>query len=125
MPLYEYQCGSCGSVFEVRQKFSDDPVTVHENCGGSVRRLLTAPSFHFKGSGWYITDYARAGATENGKSEKSEKGESKSAEAKSDAKSDTKDTKSDTKSESKSDSASSSTKSTESAKPASTSTEKK
>ena len=59
MPIYEYQCESCGGVFEVRQKFADEPLTVHENCGGAVHRLLSAPALQFKGSGWYITDYAK------------------------------------------------------------------
>lgn len=59
MPLYEYKCDSCGSVFEVRQKFSDEPVTVHEGCGGKVQRLISASTFQLKGSGWYATDYAR------------------------------------------------------------------
>ena len=59
MPLYEYQCAKCGNVFEVRQKFSDPELTQHEGCGGDVSRLLSAPAFQFKGSGWYITDYAR------------------------------------------------------------------
>lgn len=65
MPLYEYECEACGSVFEVMQKFSDEPLTVHENCGGKVHRLLSAPALQFKGSGWYITDYGRGS---NGKS---------------------------------------------------------
>ncbi len=65
MPLYEYECEKCGSVFEVMQKFSDQPLAVHENCGGKVRRLLSPPALRFKGSGWYVTDYARGG---NGKS---------------------------------------------------------
>jgi len=69
MPLYEYECEGCGEVFEVIQKFSDQPVTVHEKCGGHVHRLLSAPSFHFKGSGWYATDYAKGG---NGGSKKSD-----------------------------------------------------
>jgi putative FmdB family regulatory protein len=60
MPLYEYQCSKCGNVFEVMQKFSDAPLTVHEGCGGAVERLLSAPALQFKGSGWYITDYARS-----------------------------------------------------------------
>ena len=59
MALYEYRCEKCGEVFEVIQKFSDTPLTVHEKCGGKVERLLSAPAFQFKGSGWYITDYAR------------------------------------------------------------------
>ena len=58
MPLYEYKCKKCNEVFEVLQRFSDAPVKVHEACGGKVARLLTAPSFQFKGSGFYITDYA-------------------------------------------------------------------
>jgi putative FmdB family regulatory protein len=62
MPLYEYQCASCGSVFEKMQKFADEPLKVHEDCGGAVRRLLTAPALQFKGTGWYITDYGRGGS---------------------------------------------------------------
>ncbi len=63
MPLYEYQCESCGVTFEVIQKFSDPAVETCRNCGGRVRRLLSAPAIQFKGSGWYITDYARKGMT--------------------------------------------------------------
>jgi putative FmdB family regulatory protein len=59
MPLYEYRCSKCGSVFEVLQKFSDAPLTSHEGCGGEVERLLSAPGLQFKGSGWYVTDYAK------------------------------------------------------------------
>jgi putative FmdB family regulatory protein len=59
MPLYEYKCNKCGAVFEKLQKFSDEPVTTHGGCGGPVERLLSPPAFHFKGSGFYITDYAR------------------------------------------------------------------
>jgi len=68
MPLYEYQCESCGAVFEVKQKFSDAPLSTHDSCGGPVRRLLSPPALQFKGSGWYITDYARG----NGGSAKKE-----------------------------------------------------
>lgn len=75
MPLYEYQCDSCGQVFEVLQKFSDAPLTVCQSCGGSVRRLLSPPGLQFKGSGWYVTDYARKGASgHDGKAEKAESG---------------------------------------------------
>ncbi len=60
MPVYEYQCDSCGQTFEVIQKFADEPLTVHEGgCGGPVHRLLSAPALQFKGSGWYVTDYAK------------------------------------------------------------------
>ncbi len=61
MPLYEYQCEGCGEVFELIQKFSDEPLTVHDKCGGRVHRLISAPAIQFKGSGWYVTDYARGG----------------------------------------------------------------
>ena len=57
MPLYEYKCNKCNEVFEVLQRFSDAPVRLHEGCGGKVARLLTAPNFKFKGTGFYITDY--------------------------------------------------------------------
>jgi putative FmdB family regulatory protein len=59
MPLYEYKCGSCGETFEVRQNFSDAPLTVHEKCGGPVERLISLSSLKFKGTGWYVTDYAK------------------------------------------------------------------
>jgi putative FmdB family regulatory protein len=58
MPLYEYKCSECHEVFEVLQRFSDAPVKIHDGCGGKVVRLLTAPTFQFKGTGFYITDYA-------------------------------------------------------------------
>lgn len=61
MPLYEYECESCGGTFEVIQKFSDHSVDTCRTCGGKVRRLLSAPAIQFKGTGWYITDYARKG----------------------------------------------------------------
>ena len=63
MPLYEYQCDSCEHRFEVIQKFSDPVVGTCPKCGGVVRRLLSSPAIQFKGSGFYITDYARKGAT--------------------------------------------------------------
>lgn len=61
MPLYEYQCQACGHRFEKIQKFSDAPLTTCPACGGAVEKLLSSPAIQFKGSGWYITDYARAG----------------------------------------------------------------
>jgi putative FmdB family regulatory protein len=61
MPLYEYECESCGATFEVIQKFTDHSVDTCRTCGGKVRRLLSAPAIQFKGTGWYITDYARKG----------------------------------------------------------------
>ena len=75
MPLYEYQCEACGHRFEVIQKFSDDLVSVCPNCGkGPVVKLLSSPAIQFKGSGWYITDYARQGGDKKtDKGEKTEK----------------------------------------------------
>ena len=66
MPIYEYKCQKCGSVFEVMQKFSDDPLTSHQDCGGEVERLISSPMLQFKGSGWYITDYAKSGSGSGG-----------------------------------------------------------
>jgi putative FmdB family regulatory protein len=59
MPLYEYECERCGKRLEVIQKFSDEPLTVCGECGGPVHRLLSSPAVQFKGTGWYVTDYAR------------------------------------------------------------------
>jgi putative FmdB family regulatory protein len=59
MPLYEYQCDSCAHRFERIQKFSDPPVATCPSCGGTVKKLLSSPAIQFKGTGWYITDYAR------------------------------------------------------------------
>jgi putative FmdB family regulatory protein len=64
MPLYEYECDACGQRFEVIQKFSDPPPEACEKCGkGPVHRQLSSPAIQFKGSGWYITDYAQKGKT--------------------------------------------------------------
>jgi putative FmdB family regulatory protein len=82
MPLYDYRCQKCGSTFEIRQKFSDEPLRVHEGCGGPVERLISAPALQFKGTGWYVTDYAK-----NGKSSSTG---SPSSETKAESKSDTK-----------------------------------
>ena len=66
MPLYEYECPTDGT-FERMQKFSDPPLTACPTCGGPVEKLLSAPAIQFKGTGWYITDYARKSAGEAGK----------------------------------------------------------
>ncbi len=86
MPLYEYLCDKCGSKFELIEKFSAEPKTVHEGeCGGAVHRLISAPAFHLKGTGWYATDYAKKGAssaaTEAKKANTTESKESKSSES--------------------------------------------
>ena len=119
MPLYEYRCSKCDKKIEVIRKFSDPPLTEHEDCGGALEQLLSAPAFQLKGTGWYVTDYAKAGAkpasdaagkagdskesetkastSKDGEGKAGEKttGEKKSSEAKSN------DSKSDTKTESK------------------------
>ena len=86
MPLYEYKCAKCGDVFEVMQKFSDAPLLVHDGCGGRVERLLSAAALQFKGTGWYVTDYARKGYSGNGGEKKAES-KSETAATKKEAKS--------------------------------------
>ena len=83
MPLYEYRCEACGSTFEKIQKFSDPPLEVCEKCGkGPVKKLISSPAIQFKGTGWYITDYAKKSSTDGGGSkpaaDKSNKTESTS-----------------------------------------------
>ena len=95
MPLYEYSCHRCGKTFEVRQRFSDEPLTVHDECGGELERLISAPALRFKGTGWYVTDYGGKGSS-NGKSAAESKTQTKS-ESKADS------TPAATKTESKSD----------------------
>jgi putative FmdB family regulatory protein len=85
MPTYDYKCGKCGKVFEVRQSFSDPLLTTHEECGGPLERLISAPALQFKGTGWYITDYARAGNANTKNGETSEKKTEKKTETKSDS----------------------------------------
>ena len=98
MPLYEYLCSKCGNKFEVIQKFSDAPLTVHESCGGAVERLISRSGFSLKGSGWYATDYARSGSSpqkDSGEDSSKAKPESTSTESK------PAETKTETKTESK------------------------
>ncbi len=71
MPLYEYQCKKCGHRFEKIQKFSDKPIKKCPECGGAVEQLLSAPAVQFKGSGWYVTDYAKKGAASTAPSSES------------------------------------------------------
>jgi len=96
MPIYEYQCLSCGKKTEVLQRMDDAPLAACPTCGGEVKKLISAPSFQLKGSGWYATDYGgkKGGGGSSSepkpeKSEKSEKSESK-AEGKSEGKSESK-----------------------------------
>jgi putative FmdB family regulatory protein len=68
MPLYEYNCHRCGKTFELIQRFSDEPLKVHEDCGGELEKLISRSALRFKGSGWYVNDYGRGGKlpSENG-----------------------------------------------------------
>jgi putative regulatory protein, FmdB family len=61
MPIYEYKCKKCGEHSEYIQKFSDSPMTDCKKCGttGALEKLMSLGSFHLKGSGWYLTDYAK------------------------------------------------------------------
>src|SRR5215467_7992375 len=112
MPLYEYQCDACGRRFEKIQKFSDPPLERCDLCGtGPIHKLLSSPAIQFKGSGWYITDYAKKGKSDAsssapaGKTGESSKSESSSADSTAG--------KTETKSEAKSGSGSSGSKSNE------------
>jgi putative FmdB family regulatory protein len=77
LPLYEYRCRKCGATVEKIQKFSDAPLVKCEKCGGRLERVLSAPAIQFKGSGWYVTDYARKGSAAPSKSNGGSSGETK------------------------------------------------
>jgi putative FmdB family regulatory protein len=84
MPLYEYQCEKCGHRFEKIQKFSDKMVKKCPVCGGPVEQMISAPTVQFKGSGWYVTDYANkshAPASDGGSSEAKKEEKSKSGDS--------------------------------------------
>ena len=98
MPLYEYQCKKCKHRFEKIQKFSDRPVRKCPECSGAVEKLLSQSAVQFKGSGWYVTDYARKGAS-SGASDSASAGDGSAA--KGDKKEKTDATKSDKKSQKK------------------------
>ena len=66
MPLYEYICEQCEETTEILQRFGDPPPAECPKCGGKLRKKLSAPAFHLKGSGWYVTDYGRKGADKGG-----------------------------------------------------------
>ena len=74
MPIYEYQCQKCGERIEVLQKLSDPPVDKCVSCSGEMKKLMSAPAIQFKGSGWYITDYARKSTPPPSPTEKSSSG---------------------------------------------------
>jgi len=111
MPLYEYECKKCHHRFERIQKFSDPHVKKCPKCGGPIEQVISAPAVQFKGSGWYVTDYAKksstgsASSSSNGDSNSSKDSKSKpedSSKAESSAKSDSSKSESSKKSESSS-----------------------
>lgn len=79
MPLYPYRCTQCGHRFEKIQKFNANPEKVCPKCGGGLERLLTAPALKFKGSGWYVNDYAAKGSSSASASAGSAPSEKKAA----------------------------------------------
>lgn len=81
MPTYEYECRRCQRRLETMRRLSDPPLTECPECGGELRKLVSAPAFHLKGSGWYVTDYAKKGGEGAAKGEAAEGGEGKAAEA--------------------------------------------
>jgi putative FmdB family regulatory protein len=85
MPIYEYECKKCQSHTEAFQKVSDKPLTKCKKCGGRLEKVLSAPAIQFKGSGWYVTDYANK-ATKGDKSESESKSEKKNSKESSPAK---------------------------------------
>jgi putative FmdB family regulatory protein len=99
MPIYEYRCEECGSHFEVIQKVSDRPLKTCSNCNGRLTKLISQTSFQLKGSGWYVTDYAKSGkskektesgtATETGPETKKKEASSKEKTSKETASKDT------------------------------------
>ncbi len=65
MPIYEYECARCGNIEEVLQNFSDKPLKKCRNCSGKLHKLISQSTFHLKGTGWYVTDYASKSQSNN------------------------------------------------------------
>lgn len=82
MPIYEFECKRCKAHIEVFQKVSDKPPTKCRNCGGKLERQISAPAIQFKGSGWYVTDYAKTTKSEKSESESTSETTSDKAEKK-------------------------------------------
>ena len=82
MPIYEYQCQSCGNRSEAMQRMSEPPLETCEDCGGDLKKLISASAFQFKGSGWYVTDYAGKGGNTKDKGKEASSGDSKDKDSK-------------------------------------------
>ena len=87
MPIYEYVCGSCAKKTEVIQRVGERPLKVCPHCGGKLKKAISAPAIQFKGSGFYITDYARASKESGGRRDSESSSESKSEKSESAGKS--------------------------------------
>ncbi len=85
MPIYEYQCTKCGEVFEAFQKITDEPLTQCKFCKAKVEKLISHSSFQLKGSGWYLTDYARRSSSSSTDTPKTSASSEKTVETKSSA----------------------------------------
>jgi len=82
MPIYEYECTKCGHIHEIMQKMSDKPLSKCPQCSGKLHKIVSQSSFHLKGSGWYVTDYANKSNTNSApvKNKETKKVEKKSSE---------------------------------------------
>ena len=82
MPIYEYECEKCGRIEEALQRFSEKPLTKCKHCSGRLHKLISQSTFHLKGTGWYVTDYAdkskSSGSTETKKKETTDTSSTKS-----------------------------------------------
>ena len=87
MPIYEYECNKCGHRFEVIQKIADAPVKKCEKCKGKVEKLISSPAIQFKGTGWYVTDYAKKGSRQDSSKPEKSADSASSASSESSAKS--------------------------------------
>ena len=72
MPIYEYECSRCGEIEEIFQKFSDKPLVKCKRCSGKLHKLISHSSFHLKGTGWYVTDYANKSRSNGAPSKKTD-----------------------------------------------------
>ena len=72
MPFYEYECTKCGSLSEIFQKISDSPLNKCPECNGKMKKLISQSTFHLKGSGWYVTDYASKAGGNDGRNKKTD-----------------------------------------------------
>ncbi|MBE9580389.1 MAG: zinc ribbon domain-containing protein [Proteobacteria bacterium] len=86
MPIYEYECKKCGRMAEIWQKFSDPPLSTCKHCSGELHKLISQSTFHLKGTGWYVTDYANKGgscsASSAGKANKTSEAKAKKTDTK-------------------------------------------